>query len=364
MKRLLTLLLLLAPSVLAQNPTSGGPIPQSTYTTPGGIPSSPSGGSCGPVTSKTANYSAVGGDAGKTLSFNGTNLMLTLPNPVQTATWSICVSNLAATSLTISPNGLNLNGGGSITLSTNQGVVITTDATNYFYVGGVSSSSGTVTAASQWSIPTYTSAGSASTVGQACSPPTANGTYSLLYSVTASAAVQPTCPQVGLTARAISGATATDTVLYSDVVGQIIDHDKAGSQAVTVTLPTPTTLGNPNAVFLYTNHSAQTDTITPQNAWTIQSNTTAAGATLSMPPGYAARISVDPFNATQWFADTINLLGTSLAFPETVSGMTSGGVPYASSATQLSSSALLAANALVVGGGAGAAPATGNADFT
>src|SRR6266576_1845335 len=42
MKRLLTLLLLLAPSVLAQNPVSGGPIPQSTYQTPstigGGLP--------------------------------------------------------------------------------------------------------------------------------------------------------------------------------------------------------------------------------------------------------------------------------------------------------------------------------------
>lgn len=52
------------------------------------------------------------------------------------------------------------------------------------------------------------------------------------------------------------------------------------------------------------------------------------------------------------------------AYPQTVSGMTSGGVLYGSSATQVSSSALLAANALVVGGGAGAAPATGSGDFT
>ena len=44
--------------------------------------------------------------------------------------------------------------------------------------------------------------------------------------------------------------------------------------------------------------------------------------------------------------------------------LTSGGALYASSTTQISSGALLAANALVVGGGAGAAPATGSGDFT
>ena len=47
------------------------------------------------------------------------------------------------------------------------------------------------------------------------------------------------------------------------------------------------------------------------------------------------------------------------AFPQTVSGTTnSGGIPYFSSATQLSSSAALAANGLVLGGGAGGAPST------
>jgi hypothetical protein len=55
----------------------------------------------------------------------------------------------------------------------------------------------------------------------------------------------------------------------------------------------------------------------------------------------------------------------SLSFPLTVSGTTtSGGVPYFSSATVLTSSAVLAANALVVGGGTAGAPATGDGDFT
>lgn len=50
-------------------------------------------------------------------------------------------------------------------------------------------------------------------------------------------------------------------------------------------------------------------------------------------------------------------LGT-IALPATVSGATSGGIPYFNSTTQMSSSALLAANALMIGGGAGVAPST------
>ena len=49
---------------------------------------------------------------------------------------------------------------------------------------------------------------------------------------------------------------------------------------------------------------------------------------------------------------------SSIGFPQAVTGGTSGGVPYFSSATQLSASAALAINQLVIGGGAGAAPST------
>lgn len=50
--------------------------------------------------------------------------------------------------------------------------------------------------------------------------------------------------------------------------------------------------------------------------------------------------------------------GGSIAFPQAVTGGVSGGIPYLSTTTQLSASALLAANSLMVGGGAGAAPST------
>jgi hypothetical protein len=54
---------------------------------------------------------------------------------------------------------------------------------------------------------------------------------------------------------------------------------------------------------------------------------------------------------------TCTFSGSGLAFPATVSGTTnSGGIPYFSTSTTLSSSAALTANALVKGGGAGVAP--------
>jgi hypothetical protein len=56
---------------------------------------------------------------------------------------------------------------------------------------------------------------------------------------------------------------------------------------------------------------------------------------------------------------------SGLALPATISGTTvSGGIPYESNTTTLSSSALLCTNCLMAGGGAGGAPATGNGDFT
>src|SRR5271167_3989844 len=48
----------------------------------------------------------------------------------------------------------------------------------------------------------------------------------------------------------------------------------------------------------------------------------------------------------------------SIAFPQAMTGGVSGGIPYFSSTTQLSASALLASGSLMAGGGAAAAPNT------
>lgn len=56
--------------------------------------------------------------------------------------------------------------------------------------------------------------------------------------------------------------------------------------------------------------------------------------------------------------------GGTPTFPITISGGVSGGIPYFSSTTVESASALLAAHVIMQGGGAGTAPTTGNGDFT
>ena len=56
---------------------------------------------------------------------------------------------------------------------------------------------------------------------------------------------------------------------------------------------------------------------------------------------------------------TVSAGAGTITFPATVAGtVTSGGIPYFNSTTQMSSSAALAAGQVVIGGGAGAAPST------
>ncbi len=133
-----------------------------------------------------------------------------------------------------------------------------------------------------------------------CTVPTGNGQYQVLYNVTASAAVDPSCPQVGLSGTAgLTGSTSSYTILYSDNA-QVVVHDYAGSSSIAVTLLTPTTLGNAAFVTSYCDYSAHADTITP-TTWTINGS-----ATLPVPTGTCFRISVDPNNAalskTNWLA--------------------------------------------------------------
>ncbi len=110
-----------------------------------------------------------------------------------------------------------------------------------------------------------------------------------------------------------------------------------------------------------------------RNLWKI----TALLVTMLAPPALAADSTVPAMTAagaitgTDLFyciqsGGTLNRKCTATqlqtfnnAFPMTVNGtVNSGGIPYFSSATGMASSAVLAANALVIGGGAGVAPST------
>lgn len=97
-----------------------------------------SSSSIGGVSVKTISYLAAAADTGTLLSFNGSNLTLTLPNPAVSTKWVVFVQNLNSTNLTINPNSLNIDGSASnLTLGQNQGIIIFTDGTNYFTEHGV-----------------------------------------------------------------------------------------------------------------------------------------------------------------------------------------------------------------------------------
>ena len=107
----------------------------------------------GTVDAETASYLATATDSGRLISFNSSSAStLTLPSPPpqltfpQSSGWWISVENTGTGALTISPNGLDIDGSGSdLVLEQNQGVAIFTDGSNYFTmrgIGGVTSING------------------------------------------------------------------------------------------------------------------------------------------------------------------------------------------------------------------------------
>ena len=107
--------------------TSGGGVPNAG-------PLGPTPLTSGGVNVQTTSYTAVAADNGKIISVNAAGATtLTLPAAPPFAQWNVFVENIGAGTLTVSPNGLNLDGSASsITVGTNQGTYISTDGTNYF----------------------------------------------------------------------------------------------------------------------------------------------------------------------------------------------------------------------------------------
>lgn len=136
----------------------------------------------------------------------------------------------------------------------------------------------------------------------AVAPPTTNCVWVPEYNVVANAAVAPTINCIGLAGRAITGATSSDTIAFTDNQEPVTHIHSASGTVNPETLPTPTTLGNANFFFKYCNDSPQTDTIVP-TTWTIQAGNAAAGANLSVGPGACYLIRVDPSGSTNWLAD-------------------------------------------------------------
>src|SRR5581483_2510160 len=90
------------------------------------------------------SYTFVSGDNLKLVTFdNASPVAATLPNANTLAvTWAVLVENLGAGVVTITPTTSTIDGGSSVTLNQNQGVVIFGDGTNYFTERGAGSGGG------------------------------------------------------------------------------------------------------------------------------------------------------------------------------------------------------------------------------
>lgn len=169
----------------------------------------------------------------------------------------------------------------------------------------------------------------------------------------------------------INAQTGTSYTIVSGDLGKLVTMSNGSSTAVT--LPQATGSFAAGASFDIQNKGAGVVTITPTTS------TINGGATLTLAQNVGYTIVSDGTNwqilgsvpgsgsgtvtsvAQSFTGGLISVSGspvtTSGTLALTVAG-TSGGVPYFSSTSTWASSALLSANALMVGGGAGAAPAT------
>jgi hypothetical protein len=169
---------------------------------------------------------------------------------------------------------------------------------------GVACGGGSTVAASQFSIPQYSSGGSSNVIS-GISAGTGQGFWAPIRQNTVDGTptaevdtILGDCASEGT----ITGAATTYTVAYTDVIGCNIVHDIAGSQSATITLPTPTTLHNPSAIVSISNYSSNPDTVAP-TTWTISKDHSPATATMTIDPGSHCTIRVDPVNATNWKAN-------------------------------------------------------------
>jgi hypothetical protein len=106
-------------------------------------PPGPPGGGYTNVINHSASYSFVDGDNATVHTFSGNGATATLPANAPAEGWSvviICTCGTAGSSMSVSSNSLNVNGrtnDETLTLYTNQSVVVYSDGSNYFYSEGV-----------------------------------------------------------------------------------------------------------------------------------------------------------------------------------------------------------------------------------
>jgi len=193
----------------------------------------------GGVNSQTTNYTAVAADVGKIIQMNCSSCTLTLPATPPYSQWSIFVQNLNASTLTISRNGLTIDGAGSnLSLSQTQGIFITTNGTNYFTSRGTGGTAA-VGAGVANQIPIYNS--TTSIIGD-----------SALTDVSNVLAYAGNVASVGGAATFALGAGANSPAIYSDYASNNQDlYLRAGNSGLNGgTIYAGATSVFPNNVFI------------------------------------------------------------------------------------------------------------------
>ena len=194
-----------------------------------------------------AGYTVVAADQGKLVSVTNANPQtISLPSSAQAVGWWIAIENTGTGTWTVSRNGLNIDGAASnVTLTTNQGILVYSDGSNYFTqrgVGGAGGGSVTTTGSPASGNLTKFSGATSITNGDLAGDVTTSGT------LTATLANIPTAiPMAGSIVSteiaAPSSPAAGKDSLYTDST-DLRFHDKNASGVIGTTVVADTGASN------------------------------------------------------------------------------------------------------------------------
>lgn len=179
------------------------------------------------------SYTFVAGDKGKLVTTsNASAIAVTLPQATGSFTtgWSVTIQNKGAGTVTITPTTSTIDGASSLTLTTNQGVFLASDGTNYSTFRGVSAAgTGDMVLASVQTVTGAKTFGSAGAVGKLLVAGNTSGATTLNTDAVAGSAVI-TIPAVTDT---LVGKATTDTLTNKTLTSPVMTTPTLGVASAT-----------------------------------------------------------------------------------------------------------------------------------